>query len=202
MKIQFISDTHSIFSDIEIVPCDLLIHAGDITSLGTIEELILYNNWLGSIKHNYKYIISVAGNHDFYAEKNKEEVKKILSNCFYLQEEYLDVEGFKIFGSPYVVKYNDNSFQKYEYELFNLFKDVRADIIISHAPCYDILDFTHEGNNAGSHSLRECIQDIIKPKLFACGHIHEARGILKDGSTIHVNGAMRNKKKTPLIVEI
>ena len=64
MKIVCISDTHSLQHRMNIPDGDLLIHAGDVSSGGRIEEIEMFNEWMGSLPHRHKVVI--AGNHDFF----------------------------------------------------------------------------------------------------------------------------------------
>ena len=59
-RIVCISDTHN--KRPEIVPGDVLIHAGDLTENGSFDEVQDGLTWLSSQPHRYK--ILVAGNHD------------------------------------------------------------------------------------------------------------------------------------------
>jgi len=61
IRVVCISDTHtSIPSD---VPAgDLLIHAGDLTNRGSVDEIQAQVDWLDSLPH--KEIVVIAGNHD------------------------------------------------------------------------------------------------------------------------------------------
>jgi 3',5'-cyclic AMP phosphodiesterase CpdA len=47
---------------------DVIIHAGDFTEAGTKAETLNFLSWFKSLPHPHK--ILVAGNHDFYLEKN------------------------------------------------------------------------------------------------------------------------------------
>ena len=60
-----ISDTHNVQGEqrIEIPPGDVLIHSGDLTYGGTLEELRETYEWLTSLPHPHKVVI--CGNHDF-----------------------------------------------------------------------------------------------------------------------------------------
>ena len=76
----------------------------------------------------YKHKIVIAGNHDFALDKERyeehlkktkhmhyqldsdAEIKKIKEVCTYLEHEAIDVEGLKIFGSPYSPEFFDWGF--------------------------------------------------------------------------------------------
>ncbi|XP_056640978.1 UPF0046 protein T07D4.2 [Diorhabda sublineata] len=77
-KIRFVcmSDTHSLIRNIiyDIPDGDIFIHAGDFTKCGQKEEVIQFNEWLGSLPHRYKIVI--AGNHELsFDKKFKSEFK-------------------------------------------------------------------------------------------------------------------------------
>jgi len=65
-KIRFvcISDTHSLTSHLKrtIPEGDVLIHAGDFTRCGHLQEVKEFNTWLGTLPHKHKIVI--AGNHE------------------------------------------------------------------------------------------------------------------------------------------
>jgi predicted phosphodiesterase len=45
MRIVAISDTHNRHEAIAVEPCDLLLHAGDVTARGTLAELAAFLAW-------------------------------------------------------------------------------------------------------------------------------------------------------------
>lgn len=60
-------------------------------------------------------------------------------------------------------------------------------VLVSHAPPYNTrLDTASLGKHVGSMAIRKFIEDK-RPILAMCGHIHEARGVDRLGSTIIVN---------------
>ena len=77
---------------------DLLIHAGDISSRGRLEEIEMFNDWMGSLPHRHKVVI--AGNHDFFFEKFPKEAKRLITNADYLNDSGILIEGMRIWGSP------------------------------------------------------------------------------------------------------
>jgi hypothetical protein len=61
------SDTHAKVGGGKFLPFvvpdgDVLLHAGDFTDLGSIPEIIAFNDWLGTLPHKHKVVI--AGNRD------------------------------------------------------------------------------------------------------------------------------------------
>lgn len=111
-----ISDTHNRTDRLEhpVPDGDVLIHAGDFTSCGTRDQVMHFNKFLSTLSHPYKVVI--AGNHEvgfdlssydflwsyFSSKKDEpEEIRRQLTNCIYLEDEEVDVLGFRIFGSPW-----------------------------------------------------------------------------------------------------
>ena len=66
MKITFISDSHNKHKEItqDLPGGDLLIHAGDISSMGHKHEIQQFCKWFDSLT-NYTSVVFIAGNHDF-----------------------------------------------------------------------------------------------------------------------------------------
>ena len=64
IRIVCISDTHSLTSHLKrtIPDGDILIHAGDFTRCGHLQEVREFNTWLGTLPHKDKIVI--AGNHE------------------------------------------------------------------------------------------------------------------------------------------
>jgi hypothetical protein len=65
IRVVCISDTHNHIAE-DVPPGDVLIHAGDMTSNGSIDELQKQVDWLASLPH--KEIVVISGNHDTYLD--------------------------------------------------------------------------------------------------------------------------------------
>jgi hypothetical protein len=100
LKVRFvcISDTHSQTGKlkIQIPKGDVLIHAGDFTLTGSVNEIRQFNNFLKSLDFKHKFVI--AGNHESSFENNS---KSYLENCVYLEDSSAEAYGFKIYGTPW-----------------------------------------------------------------------------------------------------
>lgn len=55
MRIVCVSDTHGRHARTVIPPGDILIHAGDITTRGHLEEVEEFDRWLGTLNHTHRY---------------------------------------------------------------------------------------------------------------------------------------------------
>jgi hypothetical protein len=129
-RITHISDTHNKHSQLNgLLPGgDLLIHSGDISSLGRKSEVERFVKWFNDID-NYTYKVFIAGNHDMSFDREKllrdklahfegrteydtecaegkpDWLKDMLAvgldgGTFYLEDTGIDIEGIKIWGSP------------------------------------------------------------------------------------------------------
>lgn len=53
MRIVCVSDTHARHHLTEVPDGDVLVHAGDITRRGKLEDVESFNSWLGSLPHRH-----------------------------------------------------------------------------------------------------------------------------------------------------
>ena len=49
---------------------DVLIHAGDFTNLGSLEEIKEFSDFLKTLDDKFKYKVVIAGNHELTFDKN------------------------------------------------------------------------------------------------------------------------------------
>src|SRR5690606_13340912 len=100
MKIVCISDTHNKHNFINIPSGDIIIHAGDFTEAGTKAETLNFLGWFASLPHTYKLL--VAGNHDFYLDKDQAFISEIIpSNIHYLMDNGISINEVNFWGSPF-----------------------------------------------------------------------------------------------------
>jgi len=72
--------------------------------------------------------------------------------------------------------------------------DIRKNsIIMAHCPPYLAQDKIHSGEHVGSKAISKCIE-VMRPKIWLCGHIHEDYGVSKIGETLVINCACDNLK--------
>ena len=109
MKLACISDTHSLHRRIPDIPDgDVLIHAGDCLGQGTLENIEVLNDWLGTLPHRYKIVI--AGNHDWAFQETPELARQALTNAIYLEDSGVEIEGIRFWGSPWTPTFMDWAF--------------------------------------------------------------------------------------------
>jgi len=91
------------------------------------------------------------------------------------------------FNTPFELSEND-----FERLIANIIKEIgniknEHLVLLSHTPPYGTkVDLTFTGLHVGSKSIRKFVEEF-KPLIVISGHIHEARGVDKLGSTLIVN---------------
>ncbi|MCK5689653.1 metallophosphoesterase, partial [Myxococcota bacterium] len=110
VTLALLSDTHGLHDTIQVPDADILVHAGDMTNRGSLDDLNRFASWLKELPHEHKII--VAGNHDWCFENNHAESKQIIekTGAIYLQDEAVEVEGLNIYGSPWQPWFYDWAF--------------------------------------------------------------------------------------------
>lgn len=195
MKITIFSDTHNMHNNItnHLIGGDILICAGDITSLGTKKEIFNFYYWFNEIK-SYRYKIFIAGNHDFWLENKENKFPKNNTNTIYLMDESINlINNINIYGSPWQPEFYNWAFNipRNSKEMEKIWENIpnNTDILITHGPPHGILDKTKENLNVGCEILYERINKV-KPKIHIFGHIHEGYGYKKMKDTHYINGSI------------
>ena len=190
MKILFISDTHGKHHKLSVPEADLLIHAGDLSSRGTQEELRSFLDWFSALPHRHK--VFVGGNHDFLLERQPGVfLEMVPANCIYLFNSSTEIEGIRIWGSPLTPWFFDWAFNRRRGGDIRRYWDripAGTDILVTHGPPAGILGKTARGDRAGCEDLLAVVQQI-RPKIHVFGHIHEAYGQLRQDGTHFINAS-------------
>eukprot|EP01080_Neovahlkampfia_damariscottae_P011162 gene11162-3983_t len=204
LRFVHISDTHNKTSsgNFKIPLGDVLLHTGDFTLKGSKEEVLEFNEWLGTLPHQYKIVI--CGNHEKCMDSEKDEKykdnRKLLTNAtHFLFDEMIDIHGLKIYGTPYQKQFHQMAFniddkEELEKKMNNIPDEL--DILMVHAPPKNKLDIHYKGENVGCEILEKIIKER-KPKFCVFGHIHESVGILIEKETTFINSAICNRKYKP-----
>ncbi|KAJ6572108.1 Metallo-dependent phosphatase-like protein [Mycena capillaripes] len=108
--------------------------------------------------------------------------RAVAANIVYLEdEEYKfkvreDGKEWSVYGSPLSPYWGDWAFgyERKDGEAL-VSKFPKSDILLTHGPPRNILDFTNGKERAGCSALATGVSKL-KPKLHVFGHIHEARG--------------------------
>ena len=197
MKILFLSDTHSQHRKLKDLPkADLIIHSGDISKMGRDYEVEDFIRWFSGL--DYRYKIFVAGNHDFFFEgETPKSIQRFLNeNTFYLYNSSVEIDGIKIWGSPYTPTFFNWAFNLDRGKVIaKIWKQIPTDtdILVTHGPPFGILDKTISGLNVGCEELLKKVNQI-KPKYHLFGHIHENYGIQRNQFTTFMNGSVLNER--------
>lgn len=212
MKIWHISDTHG-YHKLLTIPenIDLVIFSGDCSNprdpYTNEPEVRSFIHWFKELPIEHK--IFVAGNHDTSIEKSLITKLDFSGyNIHYLENDYVYIDGIKIFGSPYTPTFNNWSFMKARDKMDKLWSkvDENVDIFVVHGPPKTILDLSYSRDHileyCGCNSLRNHILNRIKPKLCLFGHIHNNEHIINAGvlklsnyDTIFSNGSVVTDRK-------
>ena len=192
-KLVIISDTHTFHKNVALPEGDILIYAGD-AEIRSDMELMFFINWFESL--DYKHIIWIGGNHDFYLEQlynSNITPANIPENIHYLINTGITIEGIKFWGSPFSSQFGRWAFMEHLDVLKEIWGTIPfdTDIVITHSPPFGINDQCVNGISVGCPALRDKLKEI-KPKYHICGHIHSAYGIYQDKNTTYINASLLN----------
>ncbi len=200
MRIVCLSDTHNQLSKLTIPDGDILLHAGDFCGHGKLDEVAQFNREMGLLPHKHKVVI--AGNHDWPLQRQHQLSREMLTNVLYLEDESVEIEGLKIYGSPWQPEFFNWAFNlpRKSRQLQEKWTQIPsdADIVITHGPPHGILDATSRGTLAGCELLRTRLLEELHPRVHLFGHIHEGYGWKQIGNTLFLNAANLNEHYRPV----
>ncbi len=206
MRIICISDTHGQHAGLALPDGDVLVHAGDMSGQGEIEEIREFSAWFTSQPDKHKVII--VGNHDFLFEDEPARARAMLAGCHYLQDSSVAIEDVHFYGSPPTPRFFDWAFNQDRGPLsvarWSMIP-AGTDVLITHGPPYRILDRNLEGEACGCADLLDSIRRV-KPRLHVFGHIHEGAGTLEIAGTTFVNASVLNRyydlANRPVVIDL
>jgi predicted phosphodiesterase len=175
------SDTHNNLP-LDIPTGEILIHAGDMTQNGTLEEIQSSLDWLNSLPHPHKIVI--AGNHDVLLDDNGPHGDPVAKaslnwgNIIYLDSKSTTVScangrRLNLYGSPLTPKQGNWAFQyPRNKDIWQSKIPADTDILITHGPPKCHLD-------VGLSGCKSLLDEIWrkKPRLHVFGHIHAGYGV-------------------------
>ncbi|KAL4896597.1 Metallo-dependent phosphatase-like protein [Aspergillus ambiguus] len=204
-----VSDTHAYTpseAGFRLPPGDVLIHAGDLTTRGSLSELQKTLQWI--IAADYEVKIVISGNHDITldprcspdnSKKALEEAPKCMeaiassSSILFLRHESALVRltrpggpntVFTVFGSPYSPSRSHGTTSTwtafgYESEAAPALWQLiplDVDIVVTHTPPHSLCD--RRTTTVGPEGCPALRQRLarVRPLLAVCGHVHESRG--------------------------
>ena len=201
MNILHISDTHGFhgtFPNERFEGVDMVIHSGDCSNYRdpyrNANEVLDFIEWYKNIPVKYK--IYVAGNHDTSIERRlvtPEYIKE--QGIIYLENESIQIEGIKIYGSPVTPTFGDWAFMKKREKMHKFWTNIPedTDILVVHGPPKGIRDISLDRQNnlemCGDLSLYKRIVELQKNGLGAVlfGHIHNTEGVYNQGISTYSN---------------
>jgi Icc-related predicted phosphoesterase len=186
MRILVIADIHGskeagkrVNSQIEKYAPNAVIVCGDITQFGPPEWAL---NFLNSISLK---TLALPGNLDPIGVIDAiEESQAIPLHAKKVElGEYIFVGLGGSNRTPF-----STPFELSEDEIYNTLKRImiKGAILVVHAPAKGHLDKTSQMINSGSESIAKIVSEF-SPPLVISAHIHEARGVEREGNTIYVN---------------
>lgn len=182
-----ISDTHN--STPDVPDGDLLLHAGDLSTRGSFEEIQAQLDWLNTLPHLHKVVI--AGNHDLLLDSNfiarspdriyegegAARADLIWGDVIYLNNSstrltFPNGREITIYGSPWTPMFGNWAFQYPDIRpVWSKLVPSGVDILLTHGPPKGHLDSQGKGC---PQLLREIWR--ARPRLVVFGHIHIGRG--------------------------
>lgn len=191
MKIWHVSDTHGMHDQLTVPDgIDMVIHSGDTTNhrnkIPNSVELWKFIEWFKSLQIKHKVL--VAGNHDSAIEGRMVTYEDFYRwQIHYLENNWLEIEGFKIWGSPVTPTFNDWCFMMARHKtgrVWNIIPD-DTDIVVTHGPPKYVLDMTENRDRTleqvGCKSLYNRMVEI-QPKLHCFGHVHNFKYLKNSGT--------------------
>ncbi|CAF1078290.1 unnamed protein product [Adineta steineri] len=125
------------------------------------------------------FIGNYNGNHCVCLDsKRPDRSQKLLNNMIYLQDQVIDIEGVRIYGSPWKPKrgcfYRAEAFSYDSQDIrgdkwSNIPTDI--DILLTHVPPYSIRD-----SYSGCPGLLDEVVTRVRPRIHLFGHMHKFYG--------------------------
>jgi predicted phosphohydrolase len=201
MQVTLISDTHGRHGQLVLPGGDLLIHAGDVSPQGRVEEVEQFLAWYD--RQPYRYRVFIAGNHDWLFERSPATVRQLLarySALIYLQDRAVVIGGLQLYGSPWSPEFCHWAFNRprRSAELARVWAQIpdATDVLITHTAPYQCRDLDSHLQPAGCEVLaRRCADLHLKLHVF--GHFHASYGQQVDGATVQVNASTCTEQYEP-----
>jgi Icc-related predicted phosphoesterase len=197
-RIVHLSDTHMLHRRLDVPAGDVLVHSGDFTGKGTVEDYDDVFDWLDSMPHKHKVL--VAGNHDSLFQQFAKMIRKrVPKSITYLEDSGTTLDGLSFWGSPWTPGYPWMAFtyraiERRESPWTSVPDD--TDVLITHGPPHSILDRNYSGQRIGDVALYKRVE-VVRPKLHLFGHVHDQNGEMSRFGTRFVNAAVGDDDEDP-----
>jgi hypothetical protein len=135
-----------------------------------------FEPWLRRAAEAAGAIVGIGGNIDVAFAEDPRLPRRLPWR--YLEDEAAEVAGIALFGSPLALPFGDWPFMAPEERLAEVWATIpdETELLVVHGPPYELGDEVRSGLHAGSHSLRERIEQLPRLRAVVFGHIHEGRG--------------------------
>ena len=184
MKILALADLHGKFFRLDGIikksdPVDIVIIAGDLTHGGPPENAV---RTISILKHFCPRVLCVPGNWDTAEVRmaiseyavNLEEGPKI-----YKDTEFMGIGSSNPTGNDTPCELSEEDIA-YKLDVLLARTPMSRTVLVTHAPPLNTLDMTQKGAQ-GSAALRSALDKV---DVIICGHIHSARGKVKEGAWV------------------
>lgn len=210
LKVVIISDTHNQLDKIQIPDGDILVHCGDLTMRGGIRETVLETSRLRELGDRFRHVVFVAGNHDFaFFPPGNPVGSSLIHGISYLEDDLLEVDGIRIYGSPWTPRFHNWAFMDDIDNLARLWSMIPEglDLLVTHGPPYSVLDETILGKSVGCVALLDRLRTMFAPpRVHAFGHIHESYGDVNLYKTRFINAAICDENyritNAPVVIDL
>lgn len=198
MRIVCVSDTHGRGRDVDVPDGDVLVHAGDLSGMGSLKQIEQEADWLRALPHPTKVVI--AGNHDFAFQQDASAARALMEGLVYLEDRETTIDGVRFYGSPWQPWFHDWAFNLDRGEPIRAKWDLipaGIDVLVTHGPPSAILDRTTSGHQVGCEELLVAVARV-RPRVHVFGHIHEAYGVVDRDGTRFVNASTCDFRYRPV----
>lgn len=207
-----ISDTHTQHGVLDLPKGDVLVHCGDFSNIGSLEECTDFCDFMAVQPFERKLL--VPGNHDLTCDaewysrsweewhtafQSPEDVSRMLQNAGVevLNSCMVSVRGISVFGSPMQPRQPQSRTQmafgrtrgaqlKSEWQKL---PSEGLDVLLTHTPPAGILDGPDtSGKPVGCEELKKAVLKV-KPIVHVFGHIHRGYGIQSTRHTHFINAS-------------
>jgi Icc-related predicted phosphoesterase len=220
MKLVCISDSHMRLKDVVIPDGDVLVHSGDLTFRGTIQETSKELTELSKHRPRFKEILLVEGNHDWLGMNHPQLMDQMCKDhgITLLRDSGITIDGINFWGSPFTPELGSWAFMLDRMEgLKEKWDLIPSDthVLITHGAPMGILDTVEkfnaqkrefESEHVGCIDLMNRILDLNQLKLHIFGHIHSGYGTHNSNGRQFVNAAICTERydptNKPLVIEI
>jgi Icc-related predicted phosphoesterase len=192
-RIVACSDTHGKHRDLQIPEGDVFIFAGDFEIRNAL-DLWSMRDWLHDLPH--KNVVAIFGNHDFTEYMEIKYMKEAFGRVHLLFNEFVEVDGLKIWGSPYSPYFNNWAWMQPDNMLAEIWATIplETEIVVTHTMPYGILDgVLPRMQSVGSLTLKDRIKEV-HPYIQIGGHLHESFGQYTDGKTDYYNVSVMDEQ--------